>query len=246
MISIPASLLLPTQERLDNKLGFATIEEMQNLGDGNYKAFMYYNKMIVMCEENETIYIWKERPEEGQPGSDAEGLLQYDFIYPPGSITEQYNYVGKSFNFFNYMELWLSDNGYCKCQTEPYIGFRFKPGLDALFDVNEEDMFIDEDGILNISNFEKPFNIRYKINVFFTEEEHLLNTSIVVKDENDEVVADLGAEERTLPAYPGEFQGSVFEIPDLELDTDYKFVITTEGDGGEISKFVEIPFKLVE
>ena len=93
---IQKSLHVAGQGALDGKTKFATIDELKNLGAGNYKAFSYYNKMIVIVDETEKLYIWKEVSEN------EVGILENGFQYPANTSTSDFDYSNKTFNFFEY------------------------------------------------------------------------------------------------------------------------------------------------
>ncbi len=93
---IQKSLHVAGQGALDGKTKFATIDELKNLGAGNYKAFSYYNKMIVIVDETEKLYIWKEA------GENQNGILENGFQYPANTTTADFDYSNKIFNFFEY------------------------------------------------------------------------------------------------------------------------------------------------
>lgn len=59
-IDYPNSLSTAGQFPLNNKTRFKTIQELTDLGAGNFKAFKYQEDMIVQCIENHTQYIWRE------------------------------------------------------------------------------------------------------------------------------------------------------------------------------------------
>lgn len=91
------SLSTAGQFPLNGKTRFKTIQELTDLGAGNFKAFKYQEDMIVQCIENHTQYIWRE-----VLPSETGGLLPSSFTYPPGAIADGIDYSNRTFNFFEY------------------------------------------------------------------------------------------------------------------------------------------------
>lgn len=90
------SLSTSSQIPLDSKLYSLTLNELKALGDSDYKAFLYFEDMIVQCIEDHKEYIWREEREEDEPL----GLLATNYTYPPGSAANGIDYEGRKFNFF--------------------------------------------------------------------------------------------------------------------------------------------------
>lgn len=94
-VNLSTSFSVSSQSPLDIKRYFNTIAEMKNLGTANNRAYQYYECMEVICVENQKKYIWRERiPSEGP------GLLDIDFLYPNGVVSNYINYSNRAFNFF--------------------------------------------------------------------------------------------------------------------------------------------------
>lgn len=100
-INLETGILVTTQIPLDAKGYFLTTAGMQDLGASNYKAFYYYEGMVVMNNETKREYIWRERTvADGLEGTS--GVLATDFVYPNGSIANTIDYSARAFNFFIY------------------------------------------------------------------------------------------------------------------------------------------------
>jgi hypothetical protein len=82
---------------LDSKLYSLTLVDMTDLGISNFRAYGYYEDMKVWCVEDHIEYIWREEVIENELG----GILSEIFIYPPGVISNNIDYSGRKFNFFN-------------------------------------------------------------------------------------------------------------------------------------------------
>jgi hypothetical protein len=93
----PTGLNVISQSPLDQKTYFRTLSELSFLGLNNNKAFTYYDRMVVFCAENEKNYIWKERENVIDVG-----VVLNDFIYPPGSEIDNFEYSGLAYNFFEH------------------------------------------------------------------------------------------------------------------------------------------------
>lgn len=95
IVNLSTSLETATQIPLDAKAYFKTLSSMTDLGANNFKAFKYYDGLLVLCIENYNQYIWRERKV-----TDGAGLLNIDFTYPPGVVSNNIDYSNRDFNFF--------------------------------------------------------------------------------------------------------------------------------------------------
>jgi hypothetical protein len=98
-INLSTGIVVTTQIPLDGKTYFLTLADMLDLGSGDFKAFIYYDGMKSLCNEDKITYIWRERlPTE----ESLIGVLELDYVYPVGSISNEIDYSTRSFNFFEY------------------------------------------------------------------------------------------------------------------------------------------------
>lgn len=95
-INLATGIIVSTQTPLDGKLYVLTLDDLKDLGANNYKAYHYYDGMRVFCNENKTVYIWRE-----VTGDDIAGILDTPFVYPNGLVNE-IDYSNKTFDFFIY------------------------------------------------------------------------------------------------------------------------------------------------
>lgn len=95
----PQSLNVKLQAPIDAKMMVSTLDELKDLGVRNYKAFTYYNGMIINCLENSKWYQWTSNLE-----GKTEKLLDEDFIYPEGVEFEGFNYSEVAFNFIEFLQ----------------------------------------------------------------------------------------------------------------------------------------------
>lgn len=96
MADLQTSLKTATQIPLDEKLYVKELSEINTLGDNNYKAFLYYEDMVVSVVENHKQYIWREE----LVTNEQDGLLSNSFTYPSNSVVNEIDYSGRTFNFF--------------------------------------------------------------------------------------------------------------------------------------------------
>lgn len=96
-IDLLTGIRVTTQAPLDPKGYFKTLADMKDLGVSNRNAFTYYDSMKAICAENREEYIWRDRDND-----DEIGLLDYDFVYPDGSIVDGTEYSFRVFNFFEF------------------------------------------------------------------------------------------------------------------------------------------------
>lgn len=90
---IAKSLRVATQQPLDAKTFFFTLEELKDLGPESYKAYSYYEGMEVFVLENSTKYVWKEI------SFGDTGEINQSFAYPPATISNNIDYSERYFNF---------------------------------------------------------------------------------------------------------------------------------------------------
>lgn len=107
--AIPNGLIINSQIPLNQKLIAETINDLKDLGENNFKAFIYYDKIVIFCKENEKYYVWKENINNEQ------GLLNTDFQYPNNFINFDIDYSNKFYNFFEI----TNDKNYVHNQTNP-------------------------------------------------------------------------------------------------------------------------------
>jgi hypothetical protein len=94
--NIPTGLNITTQIPLDVKEYSLNESVLSNLGLNNNLAFTYYDGMRVFCQNERTIWEWREV----QTGEENTGLLNDDFTYPDNHIVFDIDYSLKVFNFF--------------------------------------------------------------------------------------------------------------------------------------------------
>lgn len=90
---IAKSLRVATQQPLDAKTFFFTLEELKNLGPESHKAYSYYEGMQVFVMENSSKYIWKEI------SFGDTGEINQSFAYPAGTVSNNIDYSDRYFNF---------------------------------------------------------------------------------------------------------------------------------------------------
>lgn len=89
--------IFPTgQIPADGKAYVLTLAELMDLGANDFKAFYYYDRLEIICLQNNTKYVWREEREANEVG----GLIATSFTYPANTIANEINYSGKTFNFF--------------------------------------------------------------------------------------------------------------------------------------------------
>lgn len=96
-INLATSITVSSQLPLDGKAYFPTLSSMADLGESDYKAFIYQDSLVVECVENKEQYIWRERLAE-----DTEEIITGNYTYPAGAISNGFDYSGKIYNFFLY------------------------------------------------------------------------------------------------------------------------------------------------
>jgi hypothetical protein len=79
-----------SQTPFDDRLIFADLTDLQDLGTGNVNAFRYYEGMLVYVIDLNSIFVWKES---------ITGALGTSFTYPSNIIANGVNYSGRDFNF---------------------------------------------------------------------------------------------------------------------------------------------------
>jgi len=82
----------------DAKAYAITLAELTTLGAADFKAFYYYEGLIVFCVENQLRYQWREELTVGETG----GLVGASYTYPANAIANGIDYSGRTFNFFLY------------------------------------------------------------------------------------------------------------------------------------------------
>lgn len=94
--NIPTGLNITSQIPLDYKAYCLNEATLADLGLSNNLAYTYYDGLRIFCQEERTMYEWKEVP----VGQEDTGLVVSDFTYPSGVVCNGIDYSGKSFNFF--------------------------------------------------------------------------------------------------------------------------------------------------
>ena len=79
-----------SQTPIDDRLVFADLVALADLGTDNDNAYKYYEGMRVWCLSNDLEYVWKES---------GSGVLGTSFTYPAGVTAGGINYGGRAFNF---------------------------------------------------------------------------------------------------------------------------------------------------
>ena len=92
---IISSYINKSQVPFDAKLYAKTLAELIDLGEGENKAYTYYEDMEVICVENHTTYVWRE-----YINNESGGLIPNGVTYPVGVVANGINYAGRKFNFF--------------------------------------------------------------------------------------------------------------------------------------------------
>ena len=105
-INITSGIFNTSQLPLDSKTYFKTLAELQSLGSGDFKAFYYYEDLIVYCLETKTNYKWREAQFTNEPG-----VISSSFTYPANSVVDGVDYSNRTFNFFEITENRLEDFG---------------------------------------------------------------------------------------------------------------------------------------
>lgn len=96
IVNLVSSIFVISQLPGDAKIYAKTTAELQDLGVSNYKAFYYYEGLIVYCLQANKKYIWREEVSVDE----ADGLLVSQYTYPAGAISNGIDYSGRKFNFF--------------------------------------------------------------------------------------------------------------------------------------------------
>jgi len=111
-IDVAEGVIVAGQFPRNGKLYSKTIAELIDLGTNNYKAFRYYEGMIVFCLETKTHYIWKE-VDNNPILSNSSGRarpLRANFTYPEGTIANGIDYSLRVFNFFVFNSPQVEEN----------------------------------------------------------------------------------------------------------------------------------------
>lgn len=96
-VNLTTGVFPTTQRPLDAKRYFITLAELTDLGTNSHKAYYYYDRMKVLCLEDDNEYIWREESVPNEQG----GLLTPGHTYPANTINNTIDYSNKTFNFFN-------------------------------------------------------------------------------------------------------------------------------------------------
>ena len=100
---------------LDVKLYTLTLAELIDLGVSGIRAFLYYENMVVSCNETGLTYIWREVRE------DEVGLINPGFTYPNNSEASGVVYSGRVFSFFPELSVVARTNNYNDLDDKPTI-----------------------------------------------------------------------------------------------------------------------------
>ena len=79
-----------SQTPIDDRLVFADLADLQNLGSGSTNAYKYYEGMRVWVLSTQQEYTWQES---------STGALASSFTYPAGLTVNGIAYGGRAFNF---------------------------------------------------------------------------------------------------------------------------------------------------
>lgn len=90
------SLRVAGQFGLNDKIYFPTLELMRDLGEDDNLAYTYYDGMKAFCLETRKEYEWKEKHQWIY----YPGVLETDFVYQDGTVSEGIDYSNKLFNFY--------------------------------------------------------------------------------------------------------------------------------------------------
>src|SRR5690606_804827 len=96
-INLSTGIVPTSQIPLDSKAYFKTLASMQDLGTNSFRAFIYYESLVVICVETNKKYIWRERVI-----GDGLGVLELDYEYPENAVSNGIDYSERRFNFFEY------------------------------------------------------------------------------------------------------------------------------------------------
>lgn len=97
----PQNYIVRGQAPMDAKMTFDSKDHFFKLKTENPKyAFDFYKGMIVYFKKEEQFYIWEQPFSRFYDHHDK--IDNFDFVYPTGSVYEDYDYSGRSFNLIEY------------------------------------------------------------------------------------------------------------------------------------------------
>lgn len=236
--NIITSLLVTGQIPLDAKSVVANSSILTDLGINNYKAYTYYDGLIVYCIEERVRYEWREVSNLiGTPT-----LLTNNFTYPDNIIVNNIDYSNKQYNFYLKPEsINIASTG---LGTPIYKGFNTTSETHEIYKFNSIkslNAIISENNLLveikeNLNKLGGGYNV-YK-NFDNTEKKHnildLYSESIVFKYETINGVEVLRAELPSSSSVPGLYVNSKY-IPsykdwfDAGGDTNPNYLYIGEG-----------------
>jgi len=103
--NITGGLNIPSQIPLNVKEYCINESTLAYLGIDNNLAFTYIDGIKIFCQEERTIYEWREV----QTGEENTGLIPLDFTYPSMPPIFNVDYSNKTYNFFK-LEYAVLDN----------------------------------------------------------------------------------------------------------------------------------------
>jgi hypothetical protein len=114
-INLSTGIVPATQIPLDSKAYVLLFADLLDLGTDDYKAYLYYDGLVIHCREDQKRYIWKEEASYSDWG---EPLLASGFTYPSGASINGIDYSGLTYNFFLYHDPLVSSQG---GGSDPYL-----------------------------------------------------------------------------------------------------------------------------
>lgn len=79
-----------SQSPIDDRLIFADLADLQDLGTSDVNAYRYFEGMVVHILSTQKSYMWSEA---------SSGALTTGFTYPANVTSKGVNYGGRTFNF---------------------------------------------------------------------------------------------------------------------------------------------------
>lgn len=96
MIELSEAIIVAGQFPRNAKLYVKTLAELIDLGVDDYKAYRYYDGMIVFCIETLTHYIWKNK----NRARTGEFSVSTSFTYQNGTIANGIDYSSQTYCFY--------------------------------------------------------------------------------------------------------------------------------------------------
>lgn len=133
--STPQNYRTEGQAPLDAKMTFTNVAAFNLLRQQNPAyAFGFYKGMMVYFKEEEKTYIWEDPFSDNYKENNK--LMTENFIYPIGSVYEDYDYSFKAFNLmelpYNIVNIGLwDDNDGLTVEVDIYEGSTVNPFVNA-------------------------------------------------------------------------------------------------------------------